>query len=180
MPYEWRMEQGATELTPGAVMLCGFPSAGLAATVAAHYMIRTLDLPRIGILHSEEELPIAIVQNGRVNPPIRVHGRGQVAIVLSEFPPPPGALVNLAETLLSGAESRKVRILLALEGVVPHPTEDGAPPAEEPAPVEQSWVVTARPDPELIAMFAKASARPLTDAVLGGMTGALLVGAQSR
>lgn len=180
MKYEWQVEPGAVEPEPGAALLCGFPSAGLAATVAAHYMIRALQLPRIGILHSEDELPIAIVQNGRVNPPIRVHGRGKVAIVLSEFPPPPTALTSLAETLLAGAEQRKMRLLLALEGVVPQPLENGEAAAAEAPATEQSWVVTAREDPALLELFRKASARPLSDAVLGGMTGALLVRAQRR
>jgi predicted ATP-grasp superfamily ATP-dependent carboligase len=176
--FEWQVDAGATELEPGAVLLCGFAGAGLAATVAAHYMVRALDLPRIAILRSEQEIPIAIVQNGRVQPPIRVHGAGKIAIALSEFPPPPAGLAGLADILLAGATSRKVRLLLALEGVVPHPLIEGE--AEEPGLGEQqSWVITSRPDPELLASFKAAAARPLGDAVLAGVAGALLVRSQN-
>jgi uncharacterized protein len=180
MEFEWQVDAEAKPLEPRAVLLCGFAGAGLAATVAAHYMVRALDLPRIGILRSGLEIPIAIVQNGRVQPPIRVHGSGKIAIALSEFPPPPVGLAGLADALLTGAESRNVRLLLALEGVVPHPLVDSDSGEESALGEEQAWVVSARPDPELLATFGKASARPLEDAVLAGVAGALLVRAQNR
>ncbi|MCI4363422.1 MAG: PAC2 family protein [Thermoplasmata archaeon] len=178
MEFEWQVDSGAKELEPDAVLLCGFAGAGLAATVAAHYMVRALGLPRIAILRSAQEIPIAIVQNGRVQPPIRVHGAGKIAIALSEFPPPPVGLAPLADVLLAGAAARKVRLLLALEGVLPHPLVEGE--GEESAlGEEQAWVITSRPDPELLASFRNASARPLADAVLAGVAGALLVRSQN-
>jgi predicted ATP-grasp superfamily ATP-dependent carboligase len=181
--FAYLPEKGVAPLEPGAVFLSCFPSAGLAASVAAHYIVRVLRLPRIGRLESDEVPPIALVQSGEVNPAIRVHGRGKVGVVVSEFPPPLGGLVDLADSMLDTVEAQKARLLLALEGVVPHPlTEEVEEGAAKPPPPrdEQCWGIPANPNEALMGEFRRAQIRPLSDAVLAGITGALLVRGQRR
>jgi uncharacterized protein len=178
-PYRWRDDEHASDsVQPGAILLSAFPSAGLAATVAAHYMIRALGLPRVGVLDSEDAPPLAIVQQGHVQPSIRVYGRKDLAIVMSEFPPLPAAIRPLTDAILDGAERLQARYILAIEGVVPHPLsgEEGG----TPMPDEQVWGVVADDQNPLLALLQKAGVRPLMDGVIGGITGALLVRSQSR
>ena len=169
MAYLWRDEPATAGLQPHGVVLSSFPSAGLAATVAAHYMVRSLAIPRIGIMEGPEAAPIAVIQSGQVHPPIRVYGRSDFAVVLSEFPPPLSQAGAVARAIIEGAERLQARMIICFEGVVPHPAED------EPTEDDESvWVVTSRSDADLAQAFARAKAKRLEDGVIGGVSGALL------
>jgi predicted ATP-grasp superfamily ATP-dependent carboligase len=173
--YQWLDEPGTTPLSPGAVLLCSFPSAGLAPTVAAHFVVRSLNLPRVGIMDSPDSAPVAVIQSGRVHPPIRAYGRPDFGLVLSEFPPSVPSASAIAASIVDGAEARKCRLVICLEGAMPHPVEAGPQ-----APDESLWYILARTDPTVAAQFEKAGARVLEDGVIGGVTGAMLVAGMRR
>jgi predicted ATP-grasp superfamily ATP-dependent carboligase len=173
-PYRWVDEPRTTPLEPGAVLVTSFPGQGLAATVAAHYMVRTLALPRIAVLDSTDAIPIAVVQGGHVSPPLRVYGKGKFGLVMSEFPPTPSNAVPIAQAILQAAEARRCRLVVCLEGAVPHPVEEEG---EGSASVTETiWVVLSQPDAAVMTGFRAAGARQLEDGVLGGISGAMLVG----
>lgn len=178
MEFQWR-DEAAPEACPGAgsVILSSFPSAGLATTVAGHYMIRTLKMPRVGRFESPDLAPIAVVQGGEVNPTIRVYGRPTLGLVLSEFPPTPSQANAVARTILDSAERRKSRLIVCLEGVVPHPAgdEEGEEAVTEEEVPEQVWVAFSRKDPKVVSAFAQTKTRALEEGVVGGVSGALLV-----
>ena len=177
MEYEWKDEgAGGALISPGSVLLSCFPSAGLATLVAGHYMVRTLKMPRVGRFDSADQPPIAVVQGGEVNPTIRVYGHPGLGLVLSEFPPTAAQATAVARTLLDGAQRRKVRMIICLEGVVPHPEDGEEEGTEPPAPSDESiWAAYSTPDAGLRAAFQGAKAHPLEDGVIGGVSGALLV-----
>ncbi len=187
--FTWREEAApAATFGPGSVVVSAFPSAGLATIVAAHYIIRALKLPRIGRFDSPDVSPIAIVQGGEVNPMVRAYGRPDLALVLSEFPPTPSQANALARTILDSAERHRARMIVCLEGIVPHPAGGDEPdeegetvaPVAEGEPVEQVWVAFSHKEPGLLKAFEPAGARVLEDGVIGGVSGALLVQGLSR
>jgi len=186
MEFTWRDEAAAAKnFGDGSVVVSAFPSAGLATTVAAHYMIRALNLPRIGRFESPEIAPIAVVQGGEVHPTIRVYGRSDLGLVLSEFPPSPSQANSIARSILDAAERHKARMIVGLEGVVPHPPgdDDGedeeSAVAEEQSP-EQVWVAYSHKDAGVLKAFEPSKARLLEDGVIGGVSGALLVQGMGR
>ncbi|EQD57734.1 hypothetical protein B2A_04668, partial [mine drainage metagenome] len=101
-----------------------------------------------------------------------------LGLVLSEFPPTAPQANAVARTILDGAKRRKIRMILCLEGVVPHPEgEEGADAATDPAapPDESIWAAYSTADAGIRATFEKARAHSLEDGVIGGVSGALLV-----
>lgn len=169
--FVWKDVTGATPMAPRATIVTCFPSAGLATTVAAHYIVRALKLPRIGGFESLDLPPVAIVQGGEVQPPIRVYGRADFAVIVSEFPPTPNQAAPLARTIVAEAQRRQARWVIALEGVIPHPeTPDQEPPEEE----GKVWTVSSSVKTEASALKASGAER-LEEGVLGGVTGAMLV-----
>jgi len=178
MEFVWRDEASPGQGPgSGAVVISSFPSAGLATTVASHYIIRSLKLPRVGRFESPEMAPIAVVQSGEVNPTIRVYGRPGLGVVLSEFPPLPSQLTPIARTILDAAERYQARLLVCLEGVVPHPESD-SDQGSTVAPTdltENVWVAFSRRDPSVLSAFGRTQARTLEEGVIGGVSGALLV-----
>ena len=185
MEFAWTEEGGAGgPVAPGGVVVSSFPSAGLATTIAGHYIVRALKLPRVGRFESPDLAPVAVVQAGEVNPTIRVYGRPDLSVVLSEFPPSPAQANAIARTVLDAAERRKARMVVCLEGVVPHPgsdDEEEGSAAAPPSPTEESvWVAYSRRDPTIVGGFERTGARPLEEGVIGGVSGAMLVQGLSR
>jgi predicted ATP-grasp superfamily ATP-dependent carboligase len=184
MEFVWKDEAPpSATFGEGSVLVSAFPSAGLATTVAGHYMIRALGLPRVGRFESADIAPIAVVQGGEVNPAVRVYGRPDLGLVLSEFPPLPSQANAIARTILDAAERHNVRMIVGFEGVVPHPPgdepsdddeEEESAVAEALSP-EQVWVVFSKKEPGILKSFEPAKARLLEDGVIGGVSGALLV-----
>ncbi|MCI4353269.1 MAG: PAC2 family protein [Thermoplasmata archaeon] len=158
---------------PGAVLLSCFPSAGLAPTVAGHYILQTLKLPRIGSFASEEFPPLAVIQGGRVNPPVRAYGNKDLVLVLSEFPLPPDLITPVAVAILAAASALKIGRILGLEGVVPHPFEPGE--GESTKPDDTVWYAGSGSSEGLPPEYKAAGVRELSDGVIGGVSGALLV-----
>ncbi len=181
MEFTWQEEAPEGEnFGEGSVLISAFPSAGLATTVAAHYMIRALNLPRIGRFESPEISPIAVVQGGVVNPTIRVYGRRDLGLVLSEFPPSPSQANAIARSIIDAGTRHKARMIVGLEGVVPHPPgaeeeAEGESAVADEQSAEQVWVAYSRKEPGIVKGFAPSKARLLDDGVIGGVSGALLV-----
>lgn len=172
MAFRWS-DESTPVLEPGAVVISCFPSAGLATTVAALYMVRSLKLPRIGRFEAPDIMPIAVVQGGEVNPPIRVYGRKDLAVVVSEFPPSPSQASAIATAIMEGAEARKARWILGLEGVIPHPESDSE---DDEKPSDGNvWVAVSRSDAGIQRALAPSGALPLEEGIIGGVSGALLV-----
>jgi predicted ATP-grasp superfamily ATP-dependent carboligase len=177
MEFSWRDEVAPeTNFGTGSVVLSAFPSAGLATIVAGHYIVRALRLPRIGRFESPDLAPIAVVQSGQVNPTVRVYGRSDLALVLSEFPPNLSQANALARTILDTAERHGARAVICLEGVVPHPeAEETDVQGDAASPDQQVWVAYSRRDPAFVRGFEVAQTRSLDEGVIGGVSGALLV-----
>jgi predicted ATP-grasp superfamily ATP-dependent carboligase len=176
MPVVWRLDRGAQMPDPGATLLSGFPSAGLAPTVAAHYILQALKLPRIGALTSEDFPPLAVIQGGRVNPPVRAYGGKDLVLVLSEFPLLPGLINSVATAILDMAKELKAGRVLGLEGVIPHPPDAGDDAETDVKPSDEMvWYAASGSSKDLPPEYKAAGVRMMTDGVIGGVSGALLV-----
>jgi uncharacterized protein len=180
--FTWKDDEGAADsVGRGATLLSAFPSAGLATIIAAHYMVRALKLPRTGRFDSPDLAPVAVVQGGEVHPTIRVYGRSDVGLVVSEFPPTPAQATAIARSILDNAERRGARAVVCLEGVVPHPEGDddaevaAVATAPTDVPDEQVWVTFSKNDPTFRAPFEAAKTRLLEEGVIGGVSGAMLI-----
>ena len=170
--FVWKDVPGNPPLAPGATILSCFPSAGLATTVAAHYMVRAMKLPRIGGFDSLDLPPVAVVQAGEVQPPIRVYGRPDFAVIVSEFPPTPTQAGPIARTIVGEAGRRRARWIIGLEGVIPHPESPDQAPSEEE---QKIWSVSSTPRASSTGALKGSGAERLEEGVLGGVSGAMLV-----
>lgn len=173
MSVTWKSENAAVLPSPGALVITCFPSAGLAPTVAGHYMLQVLKLPRIGLLVSEDLPPLAVIQGGRVNPPVRAYGNKDLVLVLSEFPLPAALINPLASTVLQSAAQMKAGGVLGIEGVVPHPVDSDE--TNDAPPEEMVWYAGSGTSESLPATYKGAGVRAMGDGVIGGVSGALLV-----
>lgn len=105
-------------LTNGTV-LEAFPSVGLVSTIASSYLISTLELDQICALESEDFPPISMVYSTKPKFPARIYAREDLnlAIFISEFPPPTKLHRPIAKRLLSWTMDQGCRRIISLEGL---------------------------------------------------------------
>jgi hypothetical protein len=91
------IEQKKLDLS-NALVVVGFPTVGLVSTIAANYVVSSLELERIGAIYSDFFPPTAVIHESIPMPPVRIYagdvicGPGgsceELVVIFSEFNPP--------------------------------------------------------------------------------------------
>ncbi len=161
----------------GAMMVVGFPTHGLVGSVAASYLVHTLDMTQVAYMIGEDFPPTVVMDEGVVNAPIRFYASKlvcgpdrscqQLVVVISDIQPPATLLSHLGRTLLDWAESKGIELVIAIEG----------------QPIEKE----EKGDARVVAMANRAAAPLLAkyhfttaSGVVSGFAGGLLLNAISR
>lgn len=161
----------------GAMMVVGFPTHGLVGSVAASYLVHTLDMHPIAYMVSEEFPPTVIMEGGVVTAPVRFYASkvvcgvdrrcDQLVVAISDIQPPTEVLNRLGRSILDWAEQKGVQLVVAVEG----------------QPLEEE----VQGDARVVAMANRAAAPLLekyrydpANGVVTGFAGALLLSAIPR
>lgn len=160
-----------------SMLIVGFPTFGLVGSVAANYLVHSMEMKLIGHMSSKGFPPTVIMENGVVEMPVRMYATkvvcgidnkcNQLVVMISDIQPSMEQLNRMADTILDWAEEREISLVVALEG---HPFKE-----------------EAQGDPQVVAMtnrsamdvfekygFSKASG------MISGFTGALLLSSVER
>jgi predicted ATP-grasp superfamily ATP-dependent carboligase len=161
-----------------ALVLAAFPTTGSAASIAAQYLIRNLELPLVAHLRLPELSAVTAIQDGRATSAVRIFG-GEVAckldkkcpriyIVTTELAPPPSVAIRLSETLLDWAGKGGAHLVIALEGVV-RGDGDNTPD-----------VFCAAANADVLKELTKTGIPAMERALIGGITAHILLLAPSH
>src|SRR5213594_2575007 len=103
----------------GADVLVAVPSVGLASTIAATYLITTLESDQIAAFDSDEFPPLSMVYRTKPKFPVRVYHavKEKLAIFICEVALPPKTHRPLGRTVLEWARGRGARRIVCLEGL---------------------------------------------------------------
>ena len=174
---EVRIVDTREESLKGAMMVVGFPTHGLVGSVAASYLVHSLDMSLVAYITSEQFPPTVIMEEGVVNAPVRLYASklvcgvdrscDQLVVVIADIQPPIGMLNQLGRVLLDWAESKGVQLVIAIEG----------------QPIESE----IRGDARVVAMANRAAAPLLerygfqaANGVVTGLAGGIMLGALGR
>jgi uncharacterized protein len=177
-PEELRILETRTESLKGAMMVVGFPTHGLVGSVAASYLVHTLDMGTVAYAISELLPPTVIMEEGIVSAPIRIYASkvvcgpdrrcDQLVVALSDIQPSAELLNQLSRSLLDWAEAKGIQLVVAVEG---QPLEDE----------------TTATDARVVAMTNRAAADLLekyqferANGVITGFSGGLMLTAIGR
>jgi uncharacterized protein len=161
----------------GAMMVIGFPTHGLVGSVAASYLVHTLDMASVAYMTSETFPPTVIMEEGVVSAPVRFYASKlvcgvdrsceQLVVAISDIQPPPEILNELGRSILDWAEQKGIQLIVAVEG----------------QPLEEEVAGDAR----VVAMANRAAAPLLgkyhfdpANGVVTGFAGGLLLAAIGR
>ena len=146
----------------GKTMLVGFPGHGLVGSIAAKYIIKSLELEVVGYVRSVLIPPMAVFLDGVLAYPYRIYGdpkkRKSTVVLIGESPAPPSAYYFLANAVLDWAVTH-----IGAEEII---CLDGFPDSRN----EPEVYVVAEPDiKERFTEYKK----PQTG-YIGGLSGAIL------
>jgi uncharacterized protein len=165
------------ESLKGAMMVVGFPTHGLVGSVAASYLVHSLDMSLVAYMVSEQFPPTVIMEEGVVNAPVRLYASklvcgvdrscDQLVVVIADIQPPLGLLNPLGRVLLDWAEAKGIQLVIAIEG----------------QPIDNE----IRGDARVVAMANRAAAPLLerygfqaANGVVTGLAGGIMLGAIGR
>jgi uncharacterized protein len=154
-----------------AIFIEGFQGIGLVGTLAAQYLSEIVKAKLIGYVDVSELPPIAILVNGHIQNPIRIHHfkkSGKNFIVFeSELPIPQKFINSIARAIADFAKKNKAKEIISFEGLaVP----------QSPAESKTYWISNVEEDFENF----KSHATALKSGIVVGVSAALLVQAKAR
>ncbi|HLF17070.1 MAG TPA: PAC2 family protein [Candidatus Thermoplasmatota archaeon] len=112
----------------GALVVVAFPTTGQSSSIAAHYLVRHLELPLVGHLRIADLQNVVAIQDGRVTSAVRIFG-GEVEcrldgrcpriyLVMTELALSPPLLSRVGASIIAWAKEGGAHLVLAMEGVV--------------------------------------------------------------
>ena len=73
-------------LPENASVLMGFPGSGLVGTIALQYMVEQLEFELIGTMTSKFFPPLAMMNKGVINDPVRIYIKNDIAAIVADIP----------------------------------------------------------------------------------------------
>ncbi len=156
-----------------ALVVVGFPSFGLASSIATSYLIDSLHLREVGGVLASPFPPMAVVHDGVGSSPVRVFlgdvvcgpdGKcEQLCVVQSNMTPKPSILTSVAYAVVAWAKERGAQQVVCLEGL-----------KQEDAPGKEIRVSGATSDASGRKMLDMLKVPPYADGLLVGFGGVAL------
>lgn len=110
----------------GATVIDGFPSVGLVSTIAANYIINTLQLEQIALVESDQFPSVSVIREGEPLNPVRIYAGeqvcqddkcNQIVVLISEFSPKPQTINALCKEVLDWMQEKRCDLLISPEGL---------------------------------------------------------------
>lgn len=110
----------------GAVLM-GFPGSGLVGTIALQYMVDQLEFEQIGSMNSRYFPPLAMMNKGLINDPVRVYAKKTEAYTLSaivaDIPIAPPICYEIASAIMEWLAPFRPKEVLTIAGIVTNEPE---------------------------------------------------------
>ena len=106
----------------GAVLL-GFPGSGLVGTIALQYMVDQLEFEQIGSITSRYFPPLAMMNRGVINDPVRIYRKNDMAAVVADIPIHPTICYEVSAGLMDWVAHAKPKEVLTIAGIITNEPE---------------------------------------------------------
>lgn len=113
--------------TNGAAVLMGFPGSGLVGTIALQYMVDQMDFELIGSMTSKFFPPLAMMNRGLINDPVRVYAKNDdkfnIAAIVADIPIAPMICYEISNGILEWVAQYQPKEVLTIAGIVTNEPE---------------------------------------------------------
>jgi uncharacterized protein len=104
-------------------VLMGFPGSGLVGSIALQYMVDQLEFTQIGSMNSKYFPPLAMMNKGVINVPVRFYEKENLAVIVADIPIHPMICYEVANGLMDWLEPHKVREVITIAGIITNEAE---------------------------------------------------------
>jgi len=107
----------------GAAVLMGFPGSGLVGTIALQYMVDQLEFELTGTMTSRYFPPLAMMNKGVINDPVRLYMKDNIAAIVADIPIHPMICYEISTGILDWLAPFKPKEVLTIAGIVTNESE---------------------------------------------------------
>ena len=115
------------QLPENGAILMGFPGSGLVGTIALQYMVDQLEFEQIGSMNSRYFPPLAMMNKGLINDPVRVYAKKtgdlNIAAIVADIPIAPPICYEIGNAIMEWLEPFKPKEVLTIAGIVTNEPE---------------------------------------------------------
>jgi uncharacterized protein len=101
----------------------GFPGSGLVGTIALQYMVDQLEFDLVGTMTSRYFPPLAMMNKGVVNDPVRLYMKNDIAAIVADIPIHPMICYEISTGILDWLAPLKPKEVLTIAGIVTNESE---------------------------------------------------------
>lgn len=106
----------------GAVLL-GFPGSGLVGTIALQYLVDQQEFEQIGSMTSRYFPPLAMMNRGIINDPVRIYQKNDITAVVADIPVHPTICYEISNSIIEWVSQYKPREVLTIAGIITNEPE---------------------------------------------------------
>mgnify|MGYP001274466658 FL=1 len=107
----------------GTAVLMGFPGSGLVGTIALQYLVDQLEFDLVGTMTSRYFPPLAMMNKGVINDPVRLYTKNNIAAIVADIPIHPMICYEISNGILDWLEPFKPKEVLTIAGIVTNEPE---------------------------------------------------------
>ena len=107
----------------GTAVLMGFPGSGLVGTIALQYMVDQMEFDLIGTMTSRYFPPLAMMNKGVINDPVRMYVKNNIAAIVADIPIHPMICYEISNGILDWLEPFRPKEVLTIAGIVTNEPE---------------------------------------------------------
>ncbi len=106
-----------------ASVLIGFPGSGLVGTIALQYMVDQLEFEQIGTMTSKYFPPLAMMNKGVINDPVRIYLKNDIAAIVADIPIHPMICYETSRDIVEWLEQYNPKEVLTIAGIITNEPE---------------------------------------------------------
>ncbi|MDD1701985.1 MAG: proteasome assembly chaperone family protein [Methanoregula sp.] len=107
----------------GAKVLMGFPGSGLVGTIALQYLVDQLEYELVGTMTSKYFPPLAMMNKGVINDPVRMYMKNDIAAIVADIPIHPMICYEISNGILDWLAPYKPQEVLTIAGIITNEPE---------------------------------------------------------
>ncbi len=101
----------------GPIFIEGYPGIGLVGHIAANFLIKELNMDMIGYVESEFLPPMALILEGKPNPPLRFYGKDNLILAVADIYTTPTLVNAIAREIISYLKENNAQKVISLGGM---------------------------------------------------------------
>ncbi|WP_297519740.1 proteasome assembly chaperone family protein [Thermococcus sp.] len=99
------------------ILIEGYPGVGLVGHIAANFLAKELGMEMIGYVESPFIPPMALILEGKPNPPLRFYGRDNIIVAVADIYVAPTLVNEIVRELTAYLKERNAEKVISLGGI---------------------------------------------------------------